>query len=83
MRPGDDPRYALPLGMSMRNYRGLDVVYLNCGSCHIGTVRDAPGATPRIVPGMPAHQFDLGAWGTFLTTIPMDQKFTPHASSTR
>jgi hypothetical protein len=75
--PGADPRYALPLGMSMRNYRGIDVVYLNCGSCHIGTVRDAPGATPRIVAGMPAHQFDLGAWGTFLTTIPKDQKFTP------
>jgi hypothetical protein len=75
--PGADPRYALPLGMSMRNYRGIDVVYLNCGSCHIGTVRDKPGATPRIVPGMPAHQFDLGAWGTFLTTIPKDQKFTP------
>jgi len=75
--PGADPRYALPLGMSMRNYRGIDVVYLNCGSCHIGTVRDEPGATPRIIPGMPAHQFDLGAWGTFLTTIPKDQKFTP------
>jgi hypothetical protein len=75
--PGADPRYALPLGMSMRNYRGIDVVYLNCGACHIGTVRDAPGATPRIIPGMPAHQFDLGAWGTFLTTIPKDQKFTP------
>ena len=75
--PGTDPRYALPFGMSMRNYRGIDVVYLNCGACHIGTVRDSPGATPRIIPGMPAHQFDLGAWGTFLTTIPKDQKFTP------
>ena len=66
---GDDPRYALPLGMSMRNVRGIDVVYLNCGACHIGTVRDAPGAPARIVPGMPAHGFNLGAWGTFLTTI--------------
>lgn len=75
--PGADPRYALPFGVSMRNYRGIDVVYLNCGACHIGTVRDAPGATPRIIPGMPAHRFDLGAWGTFLTTIPKDQKFTP------
>jgi hypothetical protein len=26
---------------------------------------------------MPAHQFNLGAWGKFLTTIPKDQKFTP------
>lgn len=75
--PGKDPRYDLPVGMSMRNFRGIDVVYLNCASCHTGTVRDTPGAVPRIVPGMPAHTFDLGAWGKFLTSIPTDQKFTP------
>ena len=69
--------YALPLGMSRRNVSGLDVVYLNCAACHTGTVRDTPGAEPHIYPGMPAHQFDLGAWGTFLTTIPKDQKFSP------
>jgi len=74
--PGDDPQYALPYGVSMRNYRGIDVVYLNCGACHIGTVRDAPGAPPRIIAGMPAHQFDLGAFGNFLTKIPFSQKFT-------
>jgi hypothetical protein len=75
--PGKDPRYDLPIGMSMREFRGIEVVYLNCAVCHTSTVRDAPGATPRIVPGMPAHTFDLGAWGKFLTTIPTDQKFTP------
>lgn len=76
--PGDKGNpYALPLGMSRRNVRGIDVVYLNCGACHIGTVRDTPGAEPHIYPGMPAHQFNLGAWGTFLTTIPKDQNFTP------
>jgi hypothetical protein len=74
---GKDPRYDLPIGMSMRNFRGFDVVYLNCAVCHTGTVRDAPGGVPRIVPGMPAHTFDLGAWGKFLTTIPTDEKFTP------
>ena len=73
---GADPRYALPFGMSMRNVRGIDVVYLNCGACHIGSVREAPGAPARVVPGMPAHQFDLGAWGAFLTSVPLDQKFT-------
>ena len=74
---GADRRYALPLGMSRRNVSGLDVVYLNCAACHTGTVRDAPGAQQRWIPGMPAHQFNLGAWGKFLTTIPKDQKFTP------
>jgi cytochrome c5 len=72
-----DPRYALPVGMSMRNVRGIDLVYLNCAVCHTGTVRDAPGATPRVIVGMPANTFDLGAWGNFLTSIPVDQKFTP------
>jgi hypothetical protein len=73
---GKDPRYDLPVGVSMRNVRGIDVVYLNCASCHTGTVRDAPGADPRVIPGMPAHTFNLGAWGKFLTSIPTDQKFT-------
>jgi len=27
---GKDPRYDLPVGVSMRNFRGIDVVYLNC-----------------------------------------------------
>src|SRR5579862_3854204 len=74
---GEDPRYALPVGMSMRNVRGIDLVYLNCAVCHTGTVRDAPGAPPKIIAGMPANTFDLGAWGKFLTSIPLDQKFTP------
>ncbi len=72
---GKDPRFDLPVGVAMRNYRGIDLVYLNCAACHTGTVRDAPGSEPRLVPGMPAHSFDLGAWGHFLTTIPLDQKF--------
>jgi hypothetical protein len=73
----EDPRYALPVGTSMRNVRGIDLVYLNCAVCHTGTVRDAPGATPRVIAGMPANTFNLGAFGEFLTSIPLDQKFTP------
>jgi mono/diheme cytochrome c family protein len=73
---GKDPRYDLPVGTMMRNYRGIDLVYLNCAACHTGSVRDAPGNDPTIVPGMPANTFDLGAWGHFLTSVPLDQKFT-------
>jgi mono/diheme cytochrome c family protein len=73
---GKDLRYDLPVGTMMRNYRGIDLVYLNCAVCHTGSVRDAPGGEPRIVPGMPANTFDLGAWGHFLTSVPLDQKFT-------
>jgi hypothetical protein len=71
-----DPRYDLPVGVSMRNYRGIDVVYLNCASCHTGTVRDTPGSEPRVIPGMPANTFDLGAWGQFLTDVPLGEKFS-------
>jgi hypothetical protein len=74
---GKDPRYDLPVGMSMRNVRGIDLVYLNCAVCHTGAVRDAPGAPVRVIPGMPANTFDLGSWGTFLTSIPQDERFTP------
>jgi len=76
-KAGDDPRYALPFGVSMRNVMGIDRVYLNCAACHVGSVRDAPGAKEyRVVAGMPAHQFDLGAFGDFLTKAPLSEKFT-------
>jgi mono/diheme cytochrome c family protein len=74
---GVDPRYGLPAGMSRRTVQGIDRVYLNCAVCHTGTVRDARGAKPRVIPGMPANTFDIGAWGIFLTRIAHDQKFTP------
>jgi mono/diheme cytochrome c family protein len=75
---GKDPRYDLPVGMSMRNVRGIDMVYLNCAVCHTGVVSGAPGGPPvRVIAGMPANTFDLGAWGNFLTSIALDQKFTP------
>ena len=73
---GKDPRYDLPAGTSLRHYRGIELVYLNCASCHTGTVRDAPGRDPLVVPGMPANTFDLGAFGKFLTDVPLDEKFS-------
>jgi hypothetical protein len=74
---GKDPRYDLPVGVSRRKFRGIDVVYLNCAVCHTGTVRDTPGGKQRVVTGMPAQGMNLGAFEKFLTTIPLDQKFTP------
>ncbi len=75
--PGKDPRYDLPVGVSRRNFRGIDVVYLNCAVCHTGTVRRAAGEQRTIIAGMPANDLNLGAFEHFLTTIPLDQKFTP------
>jgi len=73
---GADPRFALPIGVSRRNVQGIDRVFLNCAVCHTGTVRDAPGRPPRIITGMPANGFDLGAFEQFLMQIPVSEKFT-------
>jgi hypothetical protein len=72
---GRDPRFDLPVGMSMRRVQGIDRVYFNCAVCHTGTVRDAPGEPPRVVVGMPANRFDLGALATFLGEAAADWKF--------
>lgn len=74
---GKDPKYDLPVGVSMRHFRGLDVVYLNCAACHTGVYRDYDGGPVHVVPGMPANTFNLGAWGKFLTSIVNEERFTP------
>ena len=56
----------LPVGVSKRFHLGIDRVFLNCAACHASTVRDAPGAAPRIYLGMPAHRLDLKAFETFM-----------------
>ena len=38
------------VGMSMRNYQGIDRTFFNCAVCHTSTVRDTPEAKPRLVP---------------------------------
>jgi len=61
-----------PIGTTDKGGR----VGLNCATCHVGTVRDAPGASPRIVLGMPAHQMDLQGYARFLTATAEDPRFT-------
>ncbi|MGH9363533.1 MAG: hypothetical protein ACRD2T_16610, partial [Thermoanaerobaculia bacterium] len=56
----------LPIGVSRRNVRGLDRVFLNCAVCHAGTVRGSRGERPRIHLGMPANTVDLQAFQEFL-----------------
>lgn len=72
---GKDPRFDLPIGMSMRRVQGIDRVYFNCAVCHTGTVRDSLDATRQVVVGMPANTFDLGALAQFLGNSAADWKF--------
>lgn len=72
---GRDPRFELPIGMSMRRVQGVDRVYFNCAACHTGSVRNAAGAERQIVLGMPANTFDLGALMSFMEDASQDWRF--------
>jgi RoxA-like, cytochrome c-like len=74
-----EPGHDLPIGVSRRRRIGLDHVGLNCAACHTGTVRDAPGAQPRIVLGMPAQQLDLESFVEFVLDCTLDNRLTADA----
>ena len=67
----------LPVGMSQRRVTGLDRVFLNCAVCHASTVRDAPGAPPRVITGMPANTLDLLSFQKFFFDCAADARFSP------
>jgi hypothetical protein len=66
----------LPVGVSKRNYQGLDRVSFNCAICHYGSFRKAPGATPTHVPGMPSNTVDLRAFYQFLFDAAKSNRFS-------
>ena len=70
----ETPTSDLPIGAT-RGGGLLPRVGLNCATCHVGTYRDAPGAQPTIVLGMPAHQMDLQAYARFLSAVAKDPRF--------
>jgi len=72
-----EPGRDLPVGVSKRNVMGIDRVFLNCGVCHVGTVRETPRSEPTVIVGMPANRFDLGKFQQFLFNSVTDEKFTP------
>jgi hypothetical protein len=74
----DEPghhRKDLPVGVMKRRNLGLDRVFVNCAACHATTVREAPDKPARVVVGMPAARFDLGAFEKFLFDLPLDERF--------
>ncbi|MES2356210.1 MAG: cytochrome c [Pseudomonadota bacterium] len=66
----------LPIGVSKRNYQGIDRVFLNCAACHTSTLRDKPGSAPRYITGMPANTFNIMAFEKFFFRCGADPKFT-------
>ena len=65
-----------PIGTSLRAYP-VDLVGLNCAVCHTGTLQEAAGSQPRILLGMPAHQFDIESYFRFLFASAADDRFNP------
>ena len=64
-----------PIGTSFKPGR-VGLVGLNCATCHVGTIRAAPGEARQIVVGMPANQMDLQGYARFLTACASDPRFT-------
>jgi hypothetical protein len=74
-----EPGHDLPIGVSRRRRLGIDQVGLNCAVCHSATVREAAGAAPRIVLGMPAQRLDLQAFVQFVLDCTLDNRLTADA----
>ena len=70
----DNPSDDLPMGTA-KSRDWAPRVGLNCATCHVGAYRDAPGAAPKIVLGMPAHRMDLQAYARFLSACANDSRF--------
>ena len=70
----ETPASDLPIGAT-KSTDWVPLVGLNCATCHAGAYRDAPGAPPKIVLGMPAHQMDLQGYARFLSACAKDPRF--------
>jgi mono/diheme cytochrome c family protein len=70
----ETPTSDVPMGTT-KSHDFVPRVGFNCATCHSGTYRDAPGAPPHIVLGMPAHQMDLQGYARFLIACAKDPRF--------
>jgi mono/diheme cytochrome c family protein len=67
----------LPIGISKRDYQGVDLVWFNCAVCHVGTYRTSEGAQRVMVPGMPSNNLDLYRFIRFLLDAGADERMSP------
>lgn len=68
----------LPLGISRRNYRGVDLVWFNCAVCHVGTWRKGDGQPQNVVAGMPSNNLDLYRFIRFILGTASDERLAPN-----
>jgi processive rubber oxygenase RoxA-like protein len=74
----------LPIGISKRTYRDVDIVWFNCGTCHTGTVHATmtdPDGQERtglhIIPGMPSDNLNFYGFIRFLLDAGADERLSP------
>jgi hypothetical protein len=80
---GDGRQRDLPIGISRRTYRNVDVVWFNCATCHTGTVNTTmagPDSQLRtgthVIPGMPSNNLDLERFIRFLLDAGADERMS-------
>ena len=64
-----------PIGMPLRTI-GFPRVGINCGLCHVGTVREAETAPRKVIYGAPNTTLDLQRYLRFLFACAGDPRFT-------
>lgn len=70
-------RRDLPIGVSRRQVQGVDVVWLNCATCHTGTWRASAEDSPHVVPGMPSNNLDFNRFVAMLLKAAADERLEP------
>jgi mono/diheme cytochrome c family protein len=67
----------LPIGVSRRQVNGVDVVWLNCATCHTGTWRASAEDKPHVVPGMPSNNLDFHRFVSVVLAASADERLEP------
>ena len=67
----------LPIGISRRNVSGVDVVWLNCAACHVGTWRSTSSEPRHIVLAMPSNNLDFHRFASQLMKLATDERLSP------
>ncbi|HWT30777.1 MAG TPA: cytochrome c, partial [Propylenella sp.] len=67
----------LPIGISRRNVSGVDVVWLNCATCHTGTWREAADQPRHIVLAMPSNNLDFHRFVRMVLRAAVDERLAP------
>jgi hypothetical protein len=77
----DDRQRDLPIGISRRVYRGVELVGFNCATCHVGTVTvpnqgDKSGSR-LVVAAMPSNNLNWYRFIRFLLDAAADERLSP------